>query len=150
MPPLPPAAKAAVDFCDRPPEMWKKVLVLSRLVVSPEAPHNAASFLLSHSAAMVDTERWPILLTFADTAQGHTGAIYKACNWTYAGLTEGSETWVSPTGEQRGRKRGPKNIPVEDMIAAGYTRIKSQKHRFILDRTGKKQKPFAGQQLKMF
>lgn len=61
-------------------------LVLSRLAIEPEVPSNGASFLIRHSMALIDRDRWPILVTYADEGQGHTGAIYEASGWTFDGI----------------------------------------------------------------
>lgn len=126
---LPPTKPAAVSVAG---DGWRGVLCLSRLVIAPEAPKNAASFLLAGSRRRVDRRRWPVLLTYADTAMGHTGAIYLADNWTYLGETAGGDTWVGPDGEQRGRKRGGRNLTVAEMRAAGFERRPSApKRKFV-------------------
>lgn len=94
------AAAASVD------EQWTGVLALSRFAVHPEAPKNAASYLLAASMRHIDRHRWPTLLTYADTAHGHTGAIYRATNWECLGETPAGDVWVDRGGVQRGRKRG--------------------------------------------
>lgn len=38
------------------------------------------------------------LVSFADTAQGHTGSIYRASNWQYAGSTGYSHKYVDKSG----------------------------------------------------
>ncbi len=42
---------------------WRGVLSLTRFVIEPEMPTNAASFLLSHSRKLIDRDRWPISAT---------------------------------------------------------------------------------------
>jgi hypothetical protein len=81
LPPTKPAAKSAY------PENWRGVLSLSRLVIEPGMPKNSCSFLLSKSMKLLDRERWPALVTYADEGRGHTGAIYKASNWKASGRT---------------------------------------------------------------
>lgn len=116
MPPTRAAAEAVAG------DGWPGVLVLSRLVVAPEVPTNGASFLLGRSMRRLDRRRWPVLLTYADTAHGHTGAIYRATNWRCLGPTPAGDTWVGPNGEQRGRKRGGRNMTAKEMRAAGFER----------------------------
>lgn len=128
MPPLPPAARAVVGDG----EDWRGVLVLSRLVVVPDAPPNSASFLLGRSMKLLDRDRWPVLLTYADTRMGHTGAIYKATNWESHGEVAGGDVWIGPDGEQRGRRRGPRTLSAADMRALGFSRVPSMpKIRFV-------------------
>ena len=115
MPPTKNAAKTVTSD-------WKAVLCLSRLVVAPSVPKNGASFLLGSSLRMLD-DRWRWALTYADTTEGHTGAIYRATNWTEVGAVPAGDTWVhSKTKEQRGRKRGPRNLTADQLSAAGYVR----------------------------
>lgn len=116
---IPPTRRAAESVAG---DDWQGVLVLSRLVVDPDLPTNGASFLLGGSMRLIDRGRWPVLLTYADTAQGHTGAIYKATNWMCLGAVPAGDTWVNDSGEQRGRKRGGRTMTVAQMIDAGFTR----------------------------
>jgi hypothetical protein len=116
MPPTPNAARTVA-------EDWRSVLCLSRLVILPDVPTNGASFLLGRSMQLLDRERWPVLLTYADTRHGHSGAIYRATNWQEVGEVKAGDQWIGPFGEQRGRKRGPRNLSVAELEAAGFTRL---------------------------
>jgi hypothetical protein len=119
IPPLPPAGKSVAG------DDWRGVLVLSRLVVIPSVPTNGASFLLGRSMKLIDRERWPVLLTYADTRLGHTGAIYKATNWECLGEVPAGDVWVNEAGMQRGRRRGPKVLTAAEMRDAGFERMPS-------------------------
>jgi hypothetical protein len=126
LPPTRPAGEAVAA------DGWNGVLSLSRLVVDPELPTNAASFLLGRSMRLIDRERWPVLVTYADTNQGHTGAIYKATNWTCDGPVPAGDVWLDASGRQRGRKRGGRSLTVAEMRAAGLERQPSApKIRFV-------------------
>lgn len=117
---LPPTRRAAEHIA---PDNPGGVLALSRLVVIPDAPRNAATFLLAASMRLLDRDRWPTLVTYADTRLGHTGAIYRATGWTEEGPTAAGDTWVHhTTGEQRGRKRGAVNLTAAQLADAGYVR----------------------------
>lgn len=98
------------------------MLALSRLAVAPDVPTNGASFLLGRAMRMLDRDRWPTLLTYADTAEGHTGAIYRATGWVCLGPVPAGDVWVGPDGRQMGRKRGGHTLTVDQMRAAGYER----------------------------
>src|SRR3990167_3407722 len=87
---IPPTKSAAMATY---PE-WKRVLCLSRLVITPDTPRNACTFLLSRSSKAIPIERWPCLVTYADQWQGHIGTIYKADNWDYVGLTKPERVYV--------------------------------------------------------
>lgn len=118
---LPPTRPAAVSVDPGNPG---GVLSLSRLCVDEAVPRNGASYLLAASMRALDRSRWPVLLTYADTALGHTGAIYAATGWERVGLVEGADTWRHrETGERRGRKRGPNNYTCAQMVELGFERL---------------------------
>jgi hypothetical protein len=126
---LPPTKPAAVSVAG---ESWRGVLALSRLCVADDVPKNGASFLLGASMAMLDRDRWPVLLTYADTALGHTGGIYKATNWRCLGEVPGADNWIDSAGIRRGRKRGGRNYSAMEMRELGYTRLPSRpKIKFV-------------------
>ena len=121
---IPPTRSAAEALLTngRGDDDWQGVLSLSRLVVDPALPPNAASVLLGRSMRLIDRTRWHTLVTYADTNQGHTGAIYRATNWTCDGPVPAGDVWVNQIGEQRGRKRGGRTMTAAQMEAAGFTR----------------------------
>lgn len=125
---IPPTRTAAESVAG---DDWQGVLCLSRLVIHPDVPTNGASFLLGRSMQMIDRDRWPYLLTYADTGQGHTGAIYKATNWTELGCGPASDTWTMPDGQQVGRKRGGRTLLAAELEAVGAVRQMSQKVKFV-------------------
>lgn len=126
---IPPTRKAAESVAG---DGWQGVLCLSRLAVAPEVGTNGASFLLGRSMRLIDRERWPWLLTYADANLGHTGAIYRATNWTDLGDTDAGDTWLTPDGQQVGRKRGGRTFLASEMVAAGLTlSAKAKKRKFV-------------------
>ena len=113
------------------PDNWQGVLALSRLAIEPTAPRIAASFLMAGSMRLIDRKRWPCLVTYADTWRGHSGAIYRATNWTYAGMTKPERTYVK-AGRMVARKAGPKTRTHAEMIAMGAECVGSfAKHKFV-------------------
>lgn len=125
IPPTKSAARATY------PNNWQGVLSLSRFVIVPGVPKNACSFLLSRSMKLIDRRRWPCLVTYADVAQGHKGTIYKACNWTYVGMTAKEPTWKLG-GRQVSRKAGPKTRTKLQMEALGAVMVgRSAKHKYV-------------------
>lgn len=58
---------------------------LTRLVVDNDVK-NAASFLISQSTKMLK-ERFCAIISYADSAHGHSGIVYQATNWLYTGST---------------------------------------------------------------
>lgn len=125
LPPTKPAARAWAG------DAWQGVLALSRLVIEPDVPKNAATFLLSRSQKMIDRRRWPVLVTYADEWRGHTGAIYRAANWEYAGMTK-PEAVYTRRGVMIARKAGPKTRTHKEMLALGaILEGRFSKHRFV-------------------
>jgi len=125
IPPTKSAAKATY------PVNWKGVLSLSRFVLEPECPKNSASFLLAASRKLIDRDKWPCLVTYADDWQGHTGKIYLADNWQYKGKTTAEVTYQID-GRMVSRKAGPKTRTKAEMEAIGAKMVgKFGKHKFI-------------------
>ncbi len=112
------------------PQDWRGVLNLTRLAINPRVPKNGASFLLGKSMRMIDRDRWPCLVTYADEMQGHTGAIYKATNWEYVGMTAKEATFFK--GDRMiARKAGPKTRTHAEMIGLGCELVgRFAKHKF--------------------
>lgn len=126
---LPPTKAAAV--ATYPEGDWRKVLSLTRLVVAPDIPKNACSFLLSHSMKLINPKLWECLVTYADTWREHTGIIYKATNWEYMGLTKPSAVFQDGDGKMMGKKRGARNLTTEEMNLKGFEEVgKFAKHKF--------------------
>lgn len=128
---MPPTRSAAEHIAG---DDWQGVLACSRLCVAPEVPTNGASFLLGRSMKAIDRNRWPVLVTYADTAQGHTGAIYRATNWRCDGEVPAGDLWADASGRQTSRKHGGRTYTVAEMKAQGYHRLPSMpKVRFVHD-----------------
>lgn len=62
-----------------------KVLELNRLVVNDICPHNSASFFVSRCLKLLPAPK--IIVSYADSGQGHIGYVYQACNFIYTGLS---------------------------------------------------------------
>lgn len=128
---IPPTKSAAQALAG---DDWQGVLSLSRFVIAPEVPTNGASFLLGRSMRQIDRRRWPVLVTYADTNQGHTGVIYKATNWREDGSVPAGDTWRTPDGQLVGRKRGAFTRTAGEMRAMGCVKQPSlPKIRFVQD-----------------
>ena len=111
---------------------WRAVLALSRLVILPGLPTNAASFLMMRSVAQLEA-RWTVLATWADTERGHTGGIYRAAGWTYLGLSDPTDVWTNVDGGRVARKAGPKTRTHDEMRELGHVFLGYfSKHRFRL------------------
>jgi len=113
---------------------WRRVLSLTRMVLLPDVPRNAASFLLSRSVKMIRKDgRFDTLVTYADESQGHTGGVYKASNWAYIGRTGPYPRWLDSTGKQVAQK-ATKNRVKSEMEALGHIKVGSfHKHKYVLE-----------------
>lgn len=132
---LPPTRRAAESVA----QDWRGVLTLSRLVVIPGEPTNAASFLLGRSIRLIRADpRWHTLVTWADERQGHTGRIYLATNWVYLGSRLGDPVWVDPgNGQQVSRKSAKHSRTSSEMRELGYMNVgRSVKHKFVMELRG--------------
>lgn len=61
------------------------VIELNRLWVSDEQPRNTESWFLARVLALMPAH---IIVSYADTAAGHVGYVYRASNFRYAGWTD--------------------------------------------------------------
>lgn len=72
------------------PEFGSCVLELNRLCLRYNLK-NEASILVSKSLRMLPQKS--IIVSFADTEQGHSGIVYQACNFRYFGLSAKRTDW---------------------------------------------------------
>jgi hypothetical protein len=66
------------------------VLELNRLCFD-EPVKNGGSYLVSNSLRLLPSPA--IVVSYADTAQGHVGYVYQACNFIYTGLSAKRTDW---------------------------------------------------------
>ena len=68
-------------------EYRKNTLELNRLYIHDYAGKNSESWLIGQSIKWLknNQDKYLILVSYADTTQGHTGIIYQATNWIYTG-----------------------------------------------------------------
>lgn len=106
---------------------------LTRLWVDDDAPRNGESFLIGRS---IGHSGFPVLVSFADTSEGHLGTVYQASNWIYTGLSSKHKDWqlighegrhTRHTWDQWGGIEGAKLAIPERMIQVERPR----KHRYI-------------------
>ena len=120
---MPPARGVCVHFGR------SDIYNLSRLVVHPSVPKNGASFLIGACMRQIKKSgKAGMLVTYADQAEGHTGAIYRATNWQYDGLTKPAWRWQ----DENGVMRSSLAHRVKDMKERGWVRSGPfHKHRFV-------------------
>lgn len=78
----PPPPGAAASVCPEAPEA---VLALSRMVAVPRSERflrHVSKPLRAQMKHLIDRTRWPVLVTYSDEGQGHTGYVYKCSGWT--------------------------------------------------------------------
>ena len=71
-----------IGACRAAPE---NVIELNRLWVADDLPRNSESWFISRALALLPPK---IVLSYADTAAGHMGYVYRASNFHYAGWTD--------------------------------------------------------------
>lgn len=113
------------------------VLELNRLCLKYNRK-NEASFLVGRSLKMLPAPS--IVISFADTSQGHLGVVYQACNFTYHGLSAKRTDWKikgrehlhgqTIADEFRGVKNRAKAIR-EKYGDDFYLAPRPRKHRYI-------------------
>ena len=77
----PPALGACMSVC---PEAPYGVLSLSRMVAVPRPDrllNHISKPLRRQMRTLIDRERWPVLVTYHDEGQGHTGHVYRCSGW---------------------------------------------------------------------
>ncbi len=142
---LPPTKVAAQSVNS---DDWRKVLSLTRLAVRADVPANAASFLMSRGMRLIRADaRFVTLVTYADEFMQHTGAIYRAANWTYIGEMKPQPRWEDADGRQVAKKATRTRTNAE-MQALGYRMVGAyRKHKFVthlkIQNAGRYQNPLA-------
>lgn len=119
----------------------RSVLELNRLWCYDEAPRNSESFLIAQSIKLLKKERpeIKILISFADTREGHLGYIYQASNWYFAGWSVPGGGSIMINGEEYhakslNNKYGTSNIKKLKRILKTqniFYRPRSKKCRYI-------------------
>ena len=78
----PPSRHLQMGACPSNPGL---VTELNRLWVCDSAPRNTETWFLSRALSLLPPR---IIVSYADTAQGHVGTVYRAANFKYAGWTD--------------------------------------------------------------
>jgi len=96
---------------------------IGRLAMSDKCPHNSESRFIAIAIRLLRKRtQVKALITYADTAVGHTGIIYRASGFTYIGLTNPkADFWVNGKIQQRGKTRG----------INGEWKPRSRKHLYV-------------------
>lgn len=127
-------------------EMAMNVLELNRLCLKNNN-RNEASMLVSKSIKLLPKGK--IIVSFADTSQGHLGFVYQACNFSYHGLSAKRTDWkvkgmehlhgITIADQFRG-KENRAELMREKYGNNFYLDPRPRKHRYIFLTGSKKQK----------
>jgi len=122
------------------------VYELNRLCINDYMPKNTLSYFV---AAVLKKLPSMILISYADTEQGHNGYIYQSTNWLYTGLSAKRTDWKVKGKEHLHGQiiadefRGIKNRSKAMKEKYGddfYLKDRSRKHRYVYFIGSKKQK----------
>ena len=143
----PPSPSLCVGVCGK--EHRDKVLELNRLILDTDKP-NSASMLVSRSLKMLPKPS--IVVSYADTGQGHVGYIYQATNFLYTGLSASRIDWAIKGLEHKHSKTISDGMTLETIQEKYGDRFyyvdRDRKHRYIIFTGTKKQKRFLRNQNK--
>tara|TARA_R100000541_G_scaffold57534_1_gene67745 strand:+ start:5387 stop:6043 length:657 start_codon:yes stop_codon:yes gene_type:complete len=135
----PPSPSLCVGVCGE--EHKSKVVELNRLILETDKP-NSASFLVSQSLKLLPKPS--IVVSYADTKQGHVGYIYQATNFLYTGLSASRVDWAVKGLEHMHSKTLSEGMTLESMEEKYgddfYHRERDRKHRYIFFTGSKLQK----------
>lgn len=116
---------------------------LIRLWVHPDAPKNTASYVVSRSLKMLP-DQVGLVVSFADSGQGHFGYVYQSLNFYYCGMSGEGIRYLDSSGVEVTarlanvyRMRNPDKFAnmslTEIRSALGWTPVKSySKHRYCI------------------
>ena len=102
------------------------IIELNRLVLTDNLK-NEASFLVSKSLKLLPTPR--VVVSYADTAQGHVGYVYQACNFLFTGTTKPRTDMAAKDGKHSRHHQGDRTNRVN----------RSAKHRYVYFLGGKRE-----------
>jgi len=116
---------------------------LIRLWVHPKAPANTASYVVSKTLKMLPAQVG-LVVSFADSGQGHFGYTYQALNFYYCGMSLEGVRYQDLKGVEvtarlaniyklRNPKKFGNSSPAEIRKSLGWTAVKSHsKHRYCI------------------
>ena len=113
------------------PEHAHDVVELCRLWIEDGQPKNSASHLIGRTIKQCGK---PIVVSFADTAQGHLGVVYQATNWLYTGLSAKRTDWHVEGLDGHGQTMSDKwsAAQLREQYGDAFTlKQRPRKHRYI-------------------
>jgi hypothetical protein len=103
------------------PDFASNVIELNRLCLRDNV-RNQASMLVGRSLRMLPAEK--IVVSFADTDQGHVGYVYQATNFRYFGLSAKRTDW---------KVRGMEHLhgqTISDIVRGAESRVAALREKF--------------------
>lgn len=123
----PPPPGAAHSVC---PTCPAGVLSLSRMVAVPREQRatRLRNPLRRQMRALIDRTRWPVLVTYSDEGQGHTGYIYQITGWQKVGEPRRAPTITTADGRRVSRYANGRAVDAPDDAVLGTTLIQRWQH----------------------
>ena len=136
---IPASPALCMGICGK--EYSNKVLELNRLCLQDNSK-NQSSFLVSNSIKLLPKPT--IIVSYADTSQGHVGYVYQATNFLYTGLSANRVDWTVKGLEHKHSKTLSDGMTLESIKEKYgddfYYTQRSRKHRYIYFHGTKQQK----------
>jgi hypothetical protein len=144
---IPASPALCMGICGK--EWADKVLELNRLCLQDNSK-NQSSFLVSNSIKLLPKPT--IVVSYADTGQGHVGYVYQATNFLYTGLSANRVDWTVKGLEHKHSKTLSDGMTLESIKEKYgddfYYTERSRKHRYIFFHGDKRQKKLLNSLLK--
>jgi hypothetical protein len=144
---IPASPSLCMGICGK--EYSDKVLELNRVCLQNN-DKNQASFLVANSIKLLPKPS--IIVSYADTGQGHIGYVYQATNFMYTGLSANRVDWTVKGLEHKHSKTLSDGMTLESIKEKYgddfYYTERSRKHRYIYFHGDKRQKKLMNQLLK--
>ena len=136
---IPASPSLCMGICGK--EHAHQVLELNRICLETNEK-NHASYLVAHSMNLLPKPS--IVVSYADTGQGHIGYVYQSSNFLYTGLSANRVDWTIKGQEHKHSKTISDGMSLEDMKAEYgedfYYVERTRKHRYIYFVANKKDK----------
>ena len=136
---IPASPSLCMGICGK--EYSSNVLELNRLCLQNN-DKNQSSYLVSNSIKLLPKPS--IVVSYADTAQGHVGYVYQATNFLYTGLSANRIDWTVKGLEHKHSKTLSDGMTLESIKEKYgddfYYAERSRKHRYIYFHGNKTQK----------
>lgn len=123
----PPSPGASTSVC---PEAPHAVLALSRMVAVPKPERqlkHVSKPLLAQMNERIDRSRWPVLVTYSDEGQGHTGYVYQCSGWEKTSRAR-VKTYVDAEGRRVSPYSNGEYAKRAGVTRSGYTFIQRWEH----------------------